>query len=245
MQSTIPVLLPCTPAAWVEYFKANRAALLEIPWHNGPELTERERRPIERSLQEFQRGEQSEGHHFFRYAQQYVARTGDGDYLVALRLFIAEEQRHARELGRFLTLNGIPLVERTFADSVFRGLRHVLGALEISIAVLLTAEIIAQVYYPALKDATRSAVLRRICDQIIQDEERHVQFQSQQLARLRAGRGRLFLACAMAAQTTLFAGTCLVVWFVHAPAFKAGGYGFGRFWRTAWLHFRSAFAPGA
>ena len=250
MQSThththtlVPV--PRTSPDWVRYFEANRAALLDIPWDIGAELSEPERRAIQRSVQEFQRGEQSEGRHFYRYAQQYAAATGDDDYLVALKLFIAEEHRHARDLAHFLAINGIPLVEGTFSDSVFRRLRHVIGTLEISIAVLLVAEVIAQVYYVALQRATQSVVLQRLCDQIIRDEDRHVQFQSQQLARLRVGRGPVFRGVTMAVQQLLFLGTCIVVWIVHAPAFKAGGHGFVRFWRAAWYHFRRAFAPAA
>jgi hypothetical protein len=236
---------PQTSAEWVRSFEENKVTLLAIPWHAGPELTARERRAVQGSVQEFQRGEQSEGRHFWRYAQQYAAATGDYDYLAALELFIAEEHRHARDLAHFLAINGIPLVQSTLSDSVFRRLRHVIGTLEISIAVLLTAEVIAQVYYVALQHATKSVVLERLCEQIIRDEDRHVQFQSQQLARLRVGRGPLLRALTMAAQRFLFLGTCIVVWLVHAPAFKAGGHGFVRFWRAAWYHFRRAFGTGA
>jgi hypothetical protein len=243
MQSTpLIIAAPRSSTDWVRYFEANRAALLDIPWEIGAELTECERRAVQRSVQEFQCGEQSEGRHFFRYAEGHVARTGDQNYLVALRLFIAEEHRHARDLAHFLAINGIPLVRRTLSDSAFRKLRHVIGTLEISIAVLLTAEIIAQVYYVALQHATKSVVLQCLCQQIIHDEDRHVEFQAQQLANLRAGRGRVLQACTMAAQRLLFAGTCLVVWVFHAAAFRAGGHGFGRFWTSAWAHFRMAFA---
>ena len=234
-----------TSAEWLRYFEQNRQSLLEIPWHAGPELTVQERLGLGRSLQEFQRGESSEGRHFLRYAEQYAAKTGDRDYVSALRLFIAEEQRHARDLGRFLALNGIPLIQSTLPDRVFRILRHLLGTLEVSVAVLITAEIIAEVYYAALGAATDSVILKRLCEQILRDEASHVEFQAEQLANLRARRGQLLYRLTVNAQQLLFLGTCLVVWVVHRRAFEAGGQSFRRFWRSAWFHFERAFACSA
>jgi len=231
-----------TSADWLRHFHANTNHFLDMPWDAGAELTPQEHEAIAHSVQEFQRGESSEGRHFLGYAEAYAAATGDRDYVAALRLFIAEEQRHARVLARFLAINGIPLVRATFSDRVFRLLRHLLGTLEISVAVLITAEIIAQVYYAALRTATGSLLLRRLCDQILRDEASHVEFQAEQLAKLRARRGRLFYGVTLAAQRALFFGTCLVVWVVHGSVFRAGGQTFREFWRGAWEHFDSAFA---
>jgi len=239
MQST--TLTPATSAEWRAYFERNRHELLVILWDLGSELTGAERWAVARSVQEFQRGESSEGRHLHCYARQYAAATGDWDYLRALELFIAEEQRHARDLGRFLTINGIPLVKATFTDGVFRRLRNLIGTLEISIAVLITAEIIAEVYYAVLQRATESRVLRRLCDQILRDERRHVQFQAQQLSRLQSVRGRWPLRVTRLLQRGLFAGACLVVWLFHRRALLAGGSWFGSFWRDCWTCYGRAF----
>ena len=126
-------------------------------------------------------------------AKAYAARMGDSEYVDAVRLLIGEEQRHARELAKFLHLAGIPLAEITWADTAFRWLRKRAG-IEVCVSVLLTAEIIAKVYYAALGKATASPVLRRICEQILQDEVEHVRFQSERLALLRAARPRPFVA---------------------------------------------------
>ena len=193
----------------------------------------------------FQRGESSEGRHLLRCAQQYAAKTGDRDYVAALRLFIAEEQRHAHDLGRFLEINGIPLAKKSLLDRVFRGLRHLAGTLEVSISVLITAEIIAQVYYAALREATNSVILRRLCEQILEDEESHVRFQAQQLGKLRARRPRLLYAVTMTAQRLFFLGTSLVMWFFHGRAMQSGGYDFRRFWQGVWVHFQRAFDSSA
>jgi hypothetical protein len=229
---------------WRRFFERNARSLLAIPWHAGADLTAEEAALIASSLQEFQAGERSEGRHLYKFAQEYAARTGDHDYVAAIRLFIAEEQRHARDLGRFLTLNGIPVIATTFADRVFRGLRNFVPSLEISIAVLITAELIAKVYYAGLREATSSVVLRRLCDQILADEWAHVEFQSGQLRRLRASRGRLASWVTLAIQRALYAGTLLVVWRSHGPVMRGGGLTFGGYWSWSWREFRSAFSSG-
>ena len=229
-------------AEWLHHFEANRTQLLEIPWHLGPDLSPAARAAVAGSLAEFQRGESSEGRHLIRYAEAYARAWGDPDYVPAIRLFIAEEQRHARDLGRFLTMNGVPLAKRSFADAVFRRLRNLVGSLEASIAVLILAEIIAQVYYTALRKATDSVVLGRLCDQIIRDEAFHVRFQAELLGKLRARRGRALLAATMLGQRLLFAGTCMVVWCFHARALRRGGFGLVDFRQSARHHFNRAFA---
>jgi len=233
---TTPQLRPTRD--WIAHFRRNRAVLLTIPWDLGAELTDAERAAIARSIQAFQLGESSEGRNLMRYARAWAARSGDVDYVEAIRLLIAEEQRHARDLGRFMELNGIACIQHRWTDSVFRALRNLLGTLEISIGVLVTAEIIAKVYYAALREASESTTLRRICDQILRDEVRHVEFQTEQLARLRLGRAPLLLRATLALQQFLFVGATLLVAWSHRPTLARGGFGFRRFWGAC----RSEFA---
>jgi hypothetical protein len=230
---------------WRLYFEANAQSLLAIPWQIGPDLSAAEISALSRSISEFQAGESSEGRHLFGLAQDYANKTGDHEYLKAICLFIAEEQRHARDLGRLMALNGIPLVKTTFTDRVFRRLRHVHRRLEISVGVLITAEIIAKVYYLTLREATQSAILRRLCDQILQDEVKHVEFQAEQLARLRLARGNVPLAATMFVQRFLYLGTVFVVWVFHRAAIRRGGYAFVRWWNMCWLEFEKAFGKFA
>lgn len=226
---------------WREYYEQNAQALLDIPWHVGGDLTDGERKAIASSVQGFQAGESSEGHHLFRYAQEYVDKSGDHEYVSVIKLFIAEEQRHARDLARFLQLNEIPLLKTTFPDRVFRRLRHMFGGLEISIGVLITAEIIAKVYYAVLKNATDSSILRTLCDQILRDEQKHVEFQAEQLGKLRSRRKRIFQWVTMGMQRFLYWGTCIVVWQFHKKAIRKGGFNFRQFWRFCWSEFNDAF----
>ena len=231
--------VPWPSGQWRDHFLRNDQNLLEIPWQRGAEVTDAEKQAIAESVREFQLGESSEGRHFLQAAQDYAARTGDQDYVHALRLFIREEQRHARELGRFLTLAGIPLASKSWPDTVFRWLRHRVG-LEVTVCVLITAEVIAEVYYQALRDATGSTVLRRICEQILQDEVEHVRFQCERLAILRRDRSPWKVLAAHGLQRFLFWGTCFVVRHKHRRALKAGGYGFRRYWRECWKHMNVA-----
>jgi hypothetical protein len=206
---------------------------MESPWERGAEVTPEELQVIAESVQVFQIGESSEGRHLLDRAQLYALRENDPEYVEAVRLFIREEQRHGRDLGRFLTLANIPLLKKAFSDNVFRWLRHRAG-LEVSIAVVLVAEAIANVYYVALRDATRSRVLRTLCQQILRDEVAHVSFQSERLAILQRRRSRAYVLAANGLHRFLYGGTLVVVWWKHGPAMRAGGVAFRKYWRAAW-----------
>ncbi len=217
---------------WRRYYELNASELRNIPWHLGADLSEKEKEMISSSVQTFQLGESSEGRHLLKCAADHAQDHDDPQYLQAVRLFIKEEQRHAMDLGKFLKLNGIPLSKTAFTDSVFRKMRH-LANLEQSIAVLLTAEIIAQVYYPALLKATQSKVLKSLCEQIISDEDQHVRFQAQRLIILRKNCPFPRVVLAHFLHRLLFWATCLAVWPGHAKVFKAAGLSFYGFLQSA------------
>jgi hypothetical protein len=228
-------------AAWVDHFQASLARPEIVAGSSPVSVTPDEAAAIAISVAEFQLGESSEGRHLISAAYRYAQVSGDYDYVGALRLFIAEENRHAQELGRFLDAAGIPRVGASWPDTVFRFLRRRAG-LELSIVVLVTAEIIAKVYYAALREATGSPVLRRLCDRILGDERHHVTFQSQRVTLLRMQRSRLSIRVRVALHRFLLAGTCLVVWRKHGRAMRAGGFSFRRFWRATWREMRNAIA---
>ena len=232
-----PRAVPATSREWVAWFVENRATLRPIPWEAGPELAGHELVAVAESIRKFQLGEKGEGSSLMRYARVHAERTHDPDYVEAVRLLLAEEHRHSRDLGRFMALHGIPELRRTWTDDVFRRLRNLFGTLEISIAVLVTAEIISKAYYPALHDATRSTVLRAFCTQTVSDERRHVELQVQQLAQLRAGRNAAGRRLTRALHVVLFAATMLIVGVGHRRVFRASGWGVVGFLRAAWSEF--------
>ena len=94
-----------------------------------------------------------------------------------MKLFIAEEQNHSGILGRFLDREGIPRLTNDWVDGAFRRLRKLAG-LDICAMTLVTAEVLAIPFYQALRDATRSALLRSICVRILCDEAAHLNYQA-------------------------------------------------------------------
>lgn len=107
--------------------------------------------------------------------------------------------------------------------------------------MLITAEIIAKVYYTALRDATNSLILQTLCRQILQDEVRHVEFQAERLGILRAERNWPLLTITNGLQRFLFWGTCLIVWIFHRKVFMKSGYSLVEFWKHCWTEFNEAF----
>jgi hypothetical protein len=215
-------------AAWCSYFLANGLDPRELPWPESYELTDAERGAISRSIAQFQLGEGAQGRRLQERGRKYADRVGDTHFSQALALFVKEEQRHSADLGRFMDAQGISRLSKHWIDSIFRRLR-VLAGLELSLRVLVTAEIIAVPYYRALGDATASELLGALSDRILQDEAGHLKFQASMLSRVGAGRlprlsrliwrlHRLFLVC-----------TCFVVWRDHGKVFRSAGVRFHEF----------------
>jgi hypothetical protein len=226
---------------WCEHFRANADNLLSLPWTEGANVTTEERLALAESLQDFQLGESSEGLNLRRAAAEHAVATADPDYVEAMRLFIAEEQRHSGDLGRYLDLVGIPRLKQSGTDNVFRWLRRRAG-LELFITVLVTAELIGQVYYTAVYRATRCPLLRRLCAQLLRDEVGHVRFHTERLGMIDRRRPSWRSWLARGLHRMLLWGTALVVWRKHRQAFQAGGFGFADFWSAVWQKFRLAFS---
>ena len=138
---------------WIEHFETNRDRGPGLPWETGLNLSAEERTRVVASIQQFQLGESGEGRHIKMCARVHSERVNDPNYPEAVRLFIAEEQRHSRTLGQYLDAAGELRMVESKVDGIFRWLRHLMG-LELSLIVLSTAEVIATVYYRALRDAT-------------------------------------------------------------------------------------------
>ncbi|MBO0700062.1 MAG: hypothetical protein J2P46_16810 [Zavarzinella sp.] len=217
---------------WCEHFVGNEDRQVAIPWDVARPLDEAVRRILLPSLQDFQLGESSEGHHGRARASAYGERVGDPHYAEAIRLFFAEENRHAAYLARYLRLQGVEPIGRSWTDFVFRRVRRLMG-LELLLTVLLTAELIGEVYYRAIRTATRCPALRAVCAQLLRDEVMHVRFHVQRFRLLRRGRSRLRTTIQDGLWACFLGATCLAVWTKHGRAIRLGGYGFLRFWREA------------
>lgn len=224
---------------WIDYFQQRAVDAEDLPWSNMVRLTPEERQRVLPSIAIFQLGESGEGRHLFRAAWDWAEKSGDHDYVAALRLFIEEEHRHARILGRYLDLAQFSRLETNWTDGVFRRLRKFAG-LELAITVLLTAELVAMVYYAALRRASGCPLLEAICRQVLEDECGHIRFQSQQIGRIRAAREPWQAAAGEALQTALLSATSMVVWWTHRPVFLAAGLNYLKFVQKLWGQFRAS-----
>lgn len=224
---------------WCEHFRRNAGRQRVIPWEDAMTLSEEHRRNLFPSLQDFQLGESSEGRHGQARAKSYADRVGDPHYAEAIRLFFAEENRHAGYLACYLGLHGVRPIGRSWTDFIFRRVRRLMG-LELLLTVLLTAELIGEVYYRSVRAATGCPALRAICSQLLRDERMHVRFHVERFRFLRKGRWRLRTALQDGLWRWFFAGTCLAVWWKHGRALRLGGYGFRRFRTEALRGFRRA-----
>ena len=218
---------------WTEHFEHNRNHMEHVPWHKDQAVTGDERRAIEKSIAVFQLGENSEGSSFIRAGRDYATKTGDFEYLNALKLFIKEEQNHSAVLGRFMAQQNIPSIQKEWTDSGFRLVRKLAG-LNVCITVLITAEIIAAIYYRALGQATSSPVLRAICGQILIDEAHHLQFQAGTLAKERSIWNPLKRWFYRQLHRLFMFATILIVAKEHGRVYRAGGLSFFQWFAMTW-----------
>ncbi|MGW5441394.1 ferritin-like domain-containing protein [Nocardia asteroides] len=188
--------------------------------------------PLRRSLQAWQLGETSDGRHLAASADRFATATGDPAYRDVIDLFIREEQRHGALLGRVLDDAGIARRQADWGDTLFRRLRYSVTDIEVWTTPVVMVEVLAMVYYNAIRRATGSPVLRAVCAQILADEVPHVQLQCERLAVLLHSRSRARFRCTMLAHRILFLAVMVLVWVGHHRALRAGGY--------TWTHYRRA-----
>ncbi len=210
---------------WIEHFELNRRRQPAQPWERGAKLTHAERFIVIDSIRQFQLGESGEGRHIKKCAAVHARRIDDLDYPDAMHLFIAEEQRHSAMLGQYLDLAHERRLTKSKVDGIFRWLRHLMG-LELSLIVLSTAEVVASVYYRALRDATECDLLQSICRRILRDEAAHLAFHRDRFLILRWNRSLVTRSILRLMHHCLLMVTLLPVWWCHARVFRAGGISF-------------------
>ena len=226
-------------AAWADYFARNpiRQQRIEatVDWAAPCDLPAPVRRAMAHSFQRFELGESGDGVHLLRLAE----RTGDADYVAAVRLLVAEEQRHSALFGRGLQHLGVPSLRSHWSDRVFTLLRRSLG-LDTEIALFLVAETVALDWFEALAAAAPDAVLAGVGRRIVADEREHVRFQIDRLHRdlrplprpARLGIAVVWTAVAVGAATVLAVG--------HRDAIRVCGRRPARVWLRGMRAFASA-----
>lgn len=217
---------------WYRHFLGNRDGPGTLLWHDPDLLSRAERRLVARSIQQFQLGEWARGRGLMRRASSHPVLASDLWFLPALQLFIAEEQGHSSILGRFLDRERIPRLTNHWLDGIFRRLRKLAG-LEVCATVLVTAEVLAIPFYQALRDATRSRLLRSICVRILCDEAGHLNYQALTLGLIRRPLGNRDRAFRALCHSILFHSTALLLWQQHHGVFRAAGWDSRRFRNSA------------
>ncbi|MFG3660883.1 ferritin-like domain-containing protein [Streptomyces sp. NPDC047706] len=210
-------------AKWTRQFedeRARRVALDDPDWGHRATLHP----AVWAGVQRFQVGEDGDGANLVAKADE----AGDDDYAQAVRLFVAEEQNHARLLARLLAAGGVPALTGHWSDTVFVRLRRLLG-LRMELLVLLIAEVVALRYYRALRDGTDDPLVTDIAGRILADEQRHVPFHCERLHDSLAELPRVTRRPVMALWRLLLVAVCLVVAADHGRGLRQLGVGRLRF----------------
>lgn len=223
-----------TASDWLNYFKENARQRQSIPWEHGIIAEPYLRRPLIRSLQRFQVGEQGDGLHLRKAA----ARTHNPDYMAAIDLFVKEEQEHSRLLARLIEGMEGSLLQHHWSNTCFVFLRRLLG-LRMELLVLLVAEVIAQVYYKALHDGTADAVMGSVFAQILHDEHGHVAFHCAYLRQAFARLSPLTRWLISKHWSLLSMFVCLIVIWDHRTVFRTIGVTPRTCWRDCMQAFRA------
>lgn len=165
---------------WRAYFERhrdiNRGHEAEIDWAAEAKGSPSSRAALARSMQRFEVGERCDGDRYLRSARV----SADADYLEAARMFVAEEQTHARLYSLALTHLEWPTLEAHWTDDVFVRLRRSLG-IRTKVTLFLVVEIVALEYFEALQRSCPEPVIAALASCILADEVDHVRFQVDQL----------------------------------------------------------------
>jgi hypothetical protein len=213
---------------WLNHFEYHAEHPRCIPAGLADALSPAERQLIAGSIATFQLGEQSEGGTLLRAAGRFALTRRMPELPRVIELFIREEQRHAALLRSFMEDHQIPLKRTHWTDSVFRRLRRLAG-LELYMCVLITAELIGNVYYRVLASATGCQRLKVLCRTLVADELVHVAFESQVLLALRGARPPWVRTLIRLMHRAFFVTTASVVCLTHRALLRDSGYGLRSF----------------
>ncbi|MFE1877034.1 ferritin-like domain-containing protein [Streptomyces sp. NPDC059496] len=210
-------------AEWTRHFESERDRRAAGPaprWESGASLSP----AVRASIQRFQAGEDGDSSALFAKADA----AGDPAYSAAVRLFVAEEQNHARLLALLLKAGGATTQAGHWSDTAFARLRRLPG-LRTELLLLMVAEVVALRYYRALRDGTDDPLTSEVAGRILADEERHVPFHCERLRASVAELPRAARRPVLAGWRVMLLGAGLVVAADHGRALRSLGVGRGRF----------------
>ena len=158
--------------SWRQYFAsraARRAPPLEVSedYAHLPES-------VARSLAIFQLGESGGGTIVAQAANTRLPAI-DQDYAEAVRLFVAEEHRHAHLLALCVRMLNGRLIRRNWTARLFVIVRRLIG-LRTKVFVLLAAEVVGLSYYNLITSRLPDGRIRTFLQEIADDERAHLRF---------------------------------------------------------------------
>lgn len=198
---------------WISHFETNTRLNheLQLP-ESACDLPEHVRTALARSIAIFQLGESGGGTRLRRYTRSIASLENLQGYQRAVDLFVAEEQSHAALLARTVKHLRGTLLQKQWTNSIFRWMRDLVN-LEFNIQVLLTAELIAEVYFGLLSLRCSDPVVQTVAKKLLRDEMGHLSFQRdflfERLKTLTPAMQRLWR---WQFQTIHFATACVVSW---------------------------------
>jgi len=198
---------------WINHFAANTRLNHELQLPETPyDLPEHVRASLARSIAIFQLGESGGGTRLRRYTRSIASLENLRGYQRAVDLFVAEEQSHAALLARTVTHLRGTLLQKQWTNSIFRWLRDLVN-LEFNIQVLLTAELIAEVYFGLLALRCKDPAVQIVAKKILRDEMGHLAFQRDFLfERLKTLTPATLRLWRWQFQAIHFATACVVSW---------------------------------
>ncbi len=129
---------------------------------------------VAKSLAIFQLGE-SGGGTVIEQARTSTIQTVHEHYAAAMKLFVAEEHRHAELLAIAVRNLGGSLVAENWTAKLFVVARRLMG-LRLKVMVLLAAEVVGLCYYQLIASRLPHSRLRSILAQIVNDQRAHLSF---------------------------------------------------------------------
>jgi len=202
---------------WKRHFERNAVRTFPSGELGGLPLDPDQRVTLARSLARFHAGESGEGR-VAREIDRFHATGIDDDYRKALKLFVAEEGRHARLLAKCVHALDGELLKTTWTERLFvRGRR--LAGIEFKLLVLLVAEVLGIGFYALLSSRLPAGGLRALLEEVCADEEAHLVFHAAFFEVLCRSWWRR--AAFRAAWWAVGGTACAVVLLDHAPALRA------------------------
>jgi hypothetical protein len=205
---------------WLNYYEQNKKDRSEPKWNVPSPLPPWMQEVLARSLSHFQLGETGEGTFLMVQAREQI--PNDGCYHEALRLFVAEEQEHARLLERLVRRFDGQIIRRHWTHALFRLVRHALG-FKFEIQLLVIAELVGTAYYRLLHARARDPVLEETCSLLLQDEAQHIAFHADWLGSFLCRLLPMEVGAWRMQFQILFTAAACVAWIDHRAALVSSG----------------------